>query len=225
MKWKDSGDTGEKGEKPKEAFFDEEQYSPWSSRKSADAGGRFKKVPIVLILLILAIITSVTALLTLLLGNRGGETLSRQELALLQDSLRQVEMRLDKYESIDEKVTRIWEQAQTFEKFKERYDRGEASMTLRMDHLTMGLEGVLKQIEDLRKSKPAVVVEAKPSLPPAGDAVGTVKYHTVAAGDTLFSIGQRYDLKVEHLCSLNRLSADTILQPGQRLIVSPVKKE
>jgi LysM repeat protein len=225
MKWKDSGDMSEKEEKPTETFFDEEQYSPWSSRNSGDAGGRFKKIPIVLILLVLAIITSVTALLTMLLGNRGGETLSRQELALLQDSLRQVEMRLDKYESIDEKVTRIWEQAQTYEKFKERYDRGEASMTLRMDHLTMGLEGVLKQIEELRKSRPTVVAEAKPSVPPPVDAVGTVRYHTVAAGDTLFSIGQRYEIKVEHLCSLNRLSADTILQPGQRLIVSPAKKE
>lgn len=225
MKWKDSGDTSEKEEKPKEAFFDEEQYSPWSSRSSGDTGGRFKKIPIVLILLVLAIITSVTALLTMLLGNTGGETLSRQELALLQDSLRQMEMRLDKYDSIDEKVTRIWEQAQTFEKFKERYDRGEASMTLRMDHLTMGLEAAVKQVDELRKSKPVIVAEAKPSAPSAGEAVGTVKYHTVAAGDTLFSIGQRYDLKVEHLRSLNRLSADTVLQPGQKLIVSPVKKE
>ncbi len=224
MKWKDSGDTGEKVEKPKEAFFDEEQYSPWAARGSADSGGRLKKIPVVLILLVFAIITSMTALLTLLFGSRG-DTSTWQELALLQESLRQVELRLDKYESIDEKVTRIWEQAQTFEKFKERYDRGEASMTLRMDHLTMGLEGVLKQIEDLRKTSRPIVAEAKPAVPPAGDAVGTVRYHTVSAGDTLFSIGQRYGLKVEQLRSLNRLSADTILQPGQQLIVGPEKKE
>ena len=231
MKWKDSGEMPEKEEIPKEEYFDEEQFSPWSASNNSAAGGRLKKLPIFLILLILAIVTSVVAILTLLFGGRG-EPANRQQVALLQGNVRQLEERLDRYEAIDEKVTRIWEQAQSFERFKERYDRGEASMTLRMDHLTMSLENLQQQVGDLRKAPAPPRAEAKPAAPattpsavpgatpPAAQAVGAIQYHTVVAGDTLYSIGQRYGLHLDQLRSLNRLDKDAILQPGQRLIVS-----
>lgn len=216
MKWKDSGEMTDKEEKTKEEYFDEEQYSPWSPRNSTVTGGRLQKIPLVLILLILAIITSVAALLTILFGTRG-ETISPQQLAMLRDNMRQIEERLDKYEAIDEKVTRIWEQAQAFERFKERYDRGEASMTLRMDHLTTGLENVQKQLGELGKTMPPAA--AKPAAPADAQAVGAIKYHTVVAGDTLYSIGQRYNVELDRLRAMNRLESD-VLQRGQRLIVS-----
>lgn len=219
MKWKDSGEITTKEQKAQEEYFDEEQYSPWSARNGTAPGSRLKKIPLILILLILAIITSVAALLTLLLGNRG-ETFSHQQLAALQENVRQLEERVNAYDAIDEKVTRIWEQAQAFERFKERYDRGEASMTLRMDHLTMSLENMQKQLAEVRKAPPAAAEAPSPA-----QAVGAIQSHTVVAGDTLFSIGQRYNLSVDQLRKLNRLSADSILMPGQRLIVSTGKGE
>ncbi|MCJ8501725.1 LysM peptidoglycan-binding domain-containing protein [Desulfatitalea alkaliphila] len=229
MKWKDTGEMPEKEEKPKEEYYDEEHFSPWSARNNPAAGGLLKRLPIFLILLVVAIVTSVVALLSLFSG-RGGEPASQQQIALLQQNVRQIEERLERYEAIDEKVSRIWEQAQSFERFKERYDRGEASMTLRMDHLTMSLENLQKQLAEARKAPAPPVAAAsadttkkaaaEPPAPAATDE-GKTQYHTVVSGDTLFSIGQRYGLKVDQLRNLNRLGENAILQPGQRLIVSP----
>lgn len=228
MKWKDAGEMPDKEEKPKEEYFDEEHFSPWSARNNPAGGGLLKRLPIFLILLVVAIVTSVVALLSLFSG-RGGEPASQQQIEMLQQNVRQLEERLERYEAIDEKVSRIWEQAQAFERFKERYDRGEASMTLRMDHLTMSLENLQKQLAEARKAPaPPVAAAAAGSAakaaaePPAASTdEGKTQYHTVVAGDTLFSIGQRYGLKVDQLRTLNRLGENAILQPGQRLIVSP----
>jgi len=53
----------------------------------------------------------------------------------------------------------------------------------------------------------------------APSAVGR-NYHTVAAGDTLYNISQRYGYSVEQLAQWNKLSSYT-LSRGQRLRVSP----
>ncbi|MCJ7541662.1 MAG: LysM peptidoglycan-binding domain-containing protein [Desulfobacterales bacterium] len=48
------------------------------------------------------------------------------------------------------------------------------------------------------------------------------RYHEVRAGENLFRIGLRYNLNVEVLRRLNNLPPDaTMIQPGQKLVVSP----
>lgn len=227
MKWKDSSEMTDKEDMAKEEYFDEEQYSPWEKPTNAAKSGPFKSIPAVFLLLGLAIVTCVAALLILLMSNKGGSVTTDQVVAL-EGRIRQLEERLDKYEAIDEKVTRIWEQAKSFEKFKDRFDRTEASMSLRMDHLTMSLETLQKQ---LSKAKPS---EAKPSeakseeqdktVPPAEEApaqkgAAELQYHTVAKGDTFYSISRQYNLSVETLLKINRLEKNSVLQVGQKLIV------
>ena len=147
MKWKDSGDMSNNEEEEKEEFFDEEQYSPWADGKENKKGGKLGKMPLLFFLLAGAIVALVAALLMLIL-NGNGDAVNTQKIAQLERQLQQYEERLSKYEAIDEKVTRIWEQAKSFEKFKDRFDRSEASMSLRMDHLTMSLEALQKQLTE-----------------------------------------------------------------------------
>lgn len=59
-------------------------------------------------------------------------------------------------------------------------------------------------------SRPAPVAEPVPSGP---------KYHEIGDGDTLYSIARRYNITVDQLRSLNKLSPEAVLQPGQRIIV------
>jgi len=177
-------------------------------------------MPLVFILVGLAIVTSVAALLMLLSSSRG-DTVNHQQMALLQDRMRQLEERMDKYEAIDEKVTRIWEQAKSFEKFKDRFDRSEASMSLRMDHLTMSLEALQKQLSSARQasaSSPSNAA-AKGEDRPSAKATGKTQYHIVSAGDTFFNISKRYDLEVEDLLKMNDLKEDSVLKIGQKIIV------
>ncbi len=217
MKWKDSDEMNENEEKTEEEYFDEERYSPWSNAKSPSKGRKPGMMPLVFILLGLAVIASVSALLIILLSN-DGDAMNRQQFVAMEEKVRQLEERLDKFEAIDEKVTRIWEQAKSFEKFKDRFDRTEASMSLRMDHLTMSLEALQKQVSKPRPatSKPAAE-KAQEQVP---EATGQkMVYHTVSAGDTYYSISKRYNLELEKLLSMNGLKKDSILQPGQKLIV------
>jgi len=48
----------------------------------------------------------------------------------------------------------------------------------------------------------------------------TQRYHTVQAGDSLYSIAKRYDMSVDTLCRLNRITRHQPIHPGQNLLVN-----
>jgi LysM repeat protein len=154
----------------------------------------------------------------LLMGANGNGT-SSERYSAMETRIGQLEERLEKYEGMDAKVTRIWEQAADYEKFKSRFDRSEASMSLRMDHLTMSLEALQKQV-NATKEKPEPQPTAKPSKStPAASPDVPVQYHQVVAGDTLYNISKRYNLTVDELLKINRMDKNTIIVPGQKLVV------
>jgi len=218
MKWKDSGDSVEKEDKPSVEQFDEEQYSPWAERKDSKKAFKFGKIQIVFILLAFAVVALAVALMVLLSNGSNGAG-APGKIEALDARVSQLEERLDKFEAIDEKVTRIWEQAKSFEKFKDRFDRSEASMSLRMDHLTMSLESLQKQVNEAQVTQKPVEPgnSSPPQVPPK--QASKIQYHEVAAGETLYSISKQYDLSVEGLLKLNRMKPDAVIVPGQKLIV------
>ena len=213
MKWKDSGEMVEKEETVDGEYFDEEQYSPWAERKEAKKGIKLGKVQVLFLLLALAIVALVAALLVLLL-NGGSSSAIPQRLPALEQRLQKFEERLDKFEAIDEKVTTIWEQAKSFEKFKDRFDRSEASTSLRMDHLTMSLEALQKQINE---SKSGIAPPEKVSA--EGKSASKIQYHQVESGDTFYSISKKYNMTVEQLLQMNKMKPDSVIMPGQKLII------
>jgi LysM repeat protein len=217
MKWKDSGEMEEK-ETPKEEeeYFDEEQYSPWADQDNHKKGGLLNKSKSLFGLLIGAIIALVIVLLVLIMGGGAGRAGS-QQLAQLEERVQMLEERLDKFEAIDEKVTRIWEQAKSYETFKDRFERSEASTSLRMDHLTMSLESMQKQLSKIHAPVAAAAKAAAPKTAPS--TTPQTQYHLVQPGDTLYSISKKYNLEVDQLLKLNQMKPDSVIQPGQKLIV------
>ena len=214
MKWKDSGEMIDKEEKNEEEHFNEEQYSPWAEHKEAKRGIKLGKYQVPSLLLGLAII-ALLVVLFLILRNGGGDTAASQRIVALEQRLQQLEERLDKFEGIDEKVTAIWEQAKSFEKFKDRFDRSEASTSLRMDHLTMSLEALQKQLNEARSTQAPATAKG----PEAGKSSSKIQYHVVQSGDTIYGISKKYNLSVEELRRLNKMEPDSVLMPGQKLIV------
>lgn len=216
MKWKDTGEIVDKEESSiDDEHFDEEKFSPWADRKGKQNQRTLLKMPVLLGLLVIAIVALVIVLLILLMNGRGG-ALSSQQLASFDRRLQELEDRLDKFEAIDEKVTRIWEQAKSFEKFKDRFDRSEASTSLRMDHLTMSLEALQKQIANAHT--PATG-SAEPVKKAVQKTTHKVTYHQVQPGDTLYSISKKYNLSVDQLLQINQMKPGSVIQPGQKLIV------
>jgi LysM repeat protein len=66
-------------------------------------------------------------------------------------------------------------------------------------------------------TQPTIVTTPPPSTAPTTGA----SYHTVSAGETLYSIARRYGRSFQELASWNNISSPYTLNIGQRLIVSP----
>lgn len=220
MKWKDTGEM-EEMETPneEEEYFDEEQYSPWADQEKHKKGMSLNKTKALFGLLIGAIIALIVALLVLVMGG-SSSGVSPKQMAQVEERLQRLEERLDKFEAIDEKVTRIWEQAKAFETFKDRFERSEASMSLRMDHLTMSLETMQKQLSKAKVpvAAPAAPVKGSTSGAKAKKTAGA-QYHQVQPGDTLYNISKKYNIKVDQLLQMNKMPQGSVIQPGQKLIV------
>jgi LysM repeat protein len=73
-----------------------------------------------------------------------------------------------------------------------------------------------RQVARLTVSTPTASSAGSPQRP-APSASATARFYVVKAGDTLYSIAQRFDTAVATLQSLNRLSARSVIQPGLRL--------
>jgi LysM repeat protein len=243
MKWRDS-DARINEPEPEPTVdkdFDGDPNAQWdearelntAKRSAAVASSRSSSVWVVLAVAVLGLII---ILILPRVRSSGGE----EQLLALETRIEALEQQLMKFDSVDENVSRIWEQAKSFEQFKERFERTDASTSLRMDHLATSLSAVQQRVEKLEKNsaaskaaaakkkvatpKPAA---AKPAAatskaePPAAKSSAKVRYHTVAKGDTLYSVGRKYGLKVDQLLKINQLPQGTVIKPGQRLRVTP----
>jgi len=211
MKHKDSDFTDQVNSEPEKNNSYEEDYLQWNKKKKPKFSSGVFKIPetipfswfgaFVLILIILLI---------LVLGKTLGTVVG------FENRLKELEQRVVRFKDIDDKATQVLEQAQAFEQFKDRFDRLEASMTLRMDHVAKGLNDLQKKIAQVRPKKPQV-------LKPAKVAPKTTKkrYYTVRPGDTLYRISRTHGLTVKRLRILNKLSDKTAIHPGQELLVGP----
>ena len=45
------------------------------------------------------------------------------------------------------------------------------------------------------------------------------RYHTVRSGESLYTIADKYDISMDKLCKLNKITPKKPIQPGQKLLV------
>jgi type II secretory pathway pseudopilin PulG len=235
MKWRDSDEYTRASESAEDKGFEGDPNDQWNEaaqlneakRTAAAASARSSSVWVVLGVAVLGLVI-------VLILPRMQPSVGEEQILALETRIEALEQQLAKFDSVDDNVSRIWEQAKSFEQFKERFERADASTSLRMDHLATSLSAVQKRIEALEKSGAAAAIAAKPKPevsktagatitrpPKAAKAAPQIRYHTVAKGDTLFSVGRKYGLKVDTLLKINDLPTDTIIKPGQRLRVTP----
>lgn len=238
MKWRDSEENTSASEPKVDTNFENDPNAEWNEaaelnaakRSAAAASSRSSSVWVVLAVAVLGLII-------ILILPRVQPSGSEEQLLALETRIEALEQQLTKFDSVDENVSRIWEQAKSFEQFKERFERTDASTSLRMDHLATSLSAVQKRVEKLEKGgrKPAAgpapkATTSAPKTPQAGVAMPSspkakatigAKYHTIVKGDTLYSVGRKYGLNVDQLLKINHLPKDTVIKPGQRLRVTP----
>ena len=152
--------------------------------------------------------TFLIILLILLLGATMGIIIgSKTRIKLLEN-------RIAKLETIEYRLTEIWEQIDSFDRFKDRLDKLEVSLS-KTEYFVKNLDRLPKKIAD---NTPPKVENPLPSkIPPK---IAQKQYHTVTSGETLFSISHRYGLSIEKIRLLNKLSKASAIYPGQKLLVS-----
>ncbi|MGD9211300.1 MAG: LysM domain-containing protein [Desulfobacteraceae bacterium] len=225
MKWKDSDDQTKIGEKTAKDYMDEEDNPHWTAADGTGLLGNLinrlrKLIPVLLgVALFMVVFGGMKVLFSS--GGAGG-TGSENRLKILEDRIRYLEEKYEKFDSVDNKVTRIWEQANNFENFKERFDRTEASMTLRMDHLATSIDSIQKRLVTAKSHSKSTrpVQSTRESVSQKDTATSaSVQYHTVAPKDTLYSISKKYGIKLDNLLEMNHMEKNVVIKPGQKLIV------
>ena len=194
--------------------FDEE-YSPLKKKKTVRSGSnpfkKFEGIPLsrygigFLILIILLF----------LLFARSRISSVESNIQAVENRLAKLEESIANYEAIDDRVEQIWEQAQTFEQFKERFDRSEASLMLRMDHMVKNIDSLKKQMNKSNARK------ATSSTATVSQKTAKKRLHTVKQGETLYKIARQYGLTVEKVRRLNKMGDTAVIRPGQKLLVGP----
>jgi len=152
--------------------------------------------------------TVLTILLILLLGGTMGVIIASKT------RIKQLESRIVKLEAIEYRLAQLWEQAKSFEQYKDRIDKLEASLS-KTDYVLKDMDPLPKKIAE--KTPPKV---ENPIPTEVSKKIAKKRYHTVTSGETLFSISHRYGLPVEKIRLLNKLTDASVIHPGQKLLLS-----
>jgi LysM repeat protein len=116
------------------------------------------------------------------------------------------------------------------ESFQNRIEQLEAFVKHKTDQFTSELEKAQKKISSLESKPSSTVVASKPSSAPkpvpasikpaASRKADTSQYHIVKKGETLYRISVNYGIPVDKLLELNDMTKDSVIQPGQKILVS-----
>ena len=193
-----------------------EQYSLWKEEKKLNLGTNLPKMSGKILLSRFGVGFLILLILLILLFGRHRSTVLENRIGALEKSVKNVEEMVDKMNVVDSRMTQVWEQAQTFQQFKERFDRSEAALTSRMDQIVASLNSIQKQMPKVRTQKAEPSKTAKVSKKTTGN-----RYHIVKSGETLYQIGPQYGLTVKKLRQLNKLGDGDTIYPGQKLVVGP----
>jgi LysM repeat protein len=195
---------------------DNEQYSLWKKNKKVKLGTNLsessEKINLTkygigfLILLIL--------LLSLLARNKIAKLENRIE--GLENRVKTVEDKGQKLDAMSYGIAKIGEQSQSVEQLKARLDRSEKSLTSRMDRISKDFEKFKQQMLAAGIQKTTASKTAK-----ALKSTAKNRYHIVKTGETLYTIGRRYGVAVKELKKINKLSDNSVIRPGQKLLIKP----
>ena len=231
MEWNESTKQPEPHEDFKDDYRSEETYSP-PDRTFPTGSGFFRLWagnPYLWVGTVLLVIMIVT-LVFFVSGARNASNTARID--QLELRIQNIEKRVSTVLEADEKVSSIWEQAKTFEKFKERFNRSEASILLRMDHLATSLDINRKMLEKTKNpaknkivpkkkeqtlSKPPLKKSAKKTTKKPIHGASKTIFHKIVKGETLYSISLQYKVGIDDLRRINNLKKGAVIKPGQKL--------
>ncbi|MFH1581858.1 MAG: LysM peptidoglycan-binding domain-containing protein [Pseudomonadota bacterium] len=195
-------------------YFDEKEFSSENKKKKVKFGSKIFKVLEEVPFSWFGIAFLILIILLFFFSSRNG--VDDKQVAAIDTRLKKLEERIATVEIANIYITKIWEEAKTFEQFKERFNRSEASMTVRMNNIAEGQDKLQIKMAE-------AIPEKSGSQKPTEVSKKTAKkrYHTVRAGESLYVISRRYGLTVKKIQHLNKLNDRSVIYPGQKLLLTP----
>lgn len=219
MKWKDSNDTVdldfEAGEDPQsgKSFSMKKDNLFYHNGKDFFHG---KKMPALLVgggvlLLVLLLIWLIFS---------GSDNTNVQQIDMLESRIDALENRMAALDSLAKSAEAAAQQEKTMADLTRRVDGLQAVFTKEIDSLARRLAALPQQ-----KTAAALPPAALPAIPKAAKKAPDLKttHHVVQAGDNLYRISRRYNLKLDELMRLNNLKSGEEIYPGQKLLLTPSK--
>lgn len=188
-----------------EELLDERERHIWDRKKTSS---------IPLFLLGLGFVVMIILFIVFL--SKMSDMASKTRVDSIEKRLALLEEKLGKINKIDEKLILLETQGKKFDLFVDRLDRFETSMSLKMDIINNELFTSQKKGKKAAESK-------KPEQAKISQKSAKPAYHEVKAKETLYQISRRYGITVDDLRKLNRLTPETVIHPGQKLIVAPTE--
>jgi len=186
-----------------EDYIDEHERHIWDRKKTSN-------IPVVL----LGSGFLVMILLFIVFLSKTADIADKDKIVNIEKRLALLEERLGKIDEIDEKLILLDTQRKKFDLFVDRFDRFETSTSLKMDIINNELYTSKKRDKKVaERKKPEKTKFLKKTAHPV--------YHEVKPKETLYQISRRYGLTVDDLRKFNRLTPETVIHPGQKLIFSP----
>lgn len=152
-------------------------------------------------------------ILWLFLGSNGG---SNEELSFIEARLGRLEDRIKNTRTLEDRIRQIEEQQKAVTQSLLIADRSLRTLKEDFNQLTAAYE-------NMQKKTTPVPQEAEVSPPVQKEPISKSKkgYHVVSRGETLYRISQKYGISVEELRRLNKMDSNSLIHPGQELLVNP----
>ncbi len=144
-----------------------------------------------------------------------GGSKARKDISSIRANFDQVEKRLTQ---VEDKIARLNNEVLTskvdFDKNMEEWQSQKLSLEKRIDEQSTRIGELNEAMSTLAtKRKLSEEVDKKPTPQTKH------RYHEVRKGETLYGVARRYGISVDELCRLNQITAKTVIQPGQKLLV------
>ena len=197
----------------------EEGFEPYEPYSPLRKHGWMDKTLLTYIGIGIGILVLVVLIISLRSGSGDGPT--AQKVADLERRLDDLEFRIAEAEALRGRLDLLESNGQDVGEVGRRVAQFEESV---VDHLNQ----LDRKLATLEKNKANAA--AKPSTPASGSEKTVKKAaaskpapktrtHVVQSGETLYSIGRKYDASIDAIRKLNRIDADFTIHPGQKIQV------
>jgi LysM repeat protein len=204
-------DRNEAAQEFMEEIVDDLGYSPKGGKNRGPGSTDILKsaqrflIPAGIVILVLI------AVIVFFLMDRSGD--KTDELASIQAKLNRLDERMAGLTRLEERIARLT-------RLEERIARLEALKGLKelgeLENRINRLEREEKRLQQEIQKTSSSAVSASPKKP---SSAVKEKYHTVRAGESLYTIAKKYSISLDKLCTLNKITPKKQLQPGQKLLV------